>query len=112
MSARTMLAAALQKKTARAVSSAVAPAPASNAPPAPAGVDSPKAYAAGEFHPAVKVAPSNAGGKAALQKGASVVDWLCKSAGLTKTAAKRPGRLDGDEALDKLAKLHSKRKRT
>jgi hypothetical protein len=67
-------------------------------------VDSPATFAAGEFDPKVKAAPGT-------KKTAGVMEWLLKTAGIAKVAARRPGRLDGDESLDKLAKLHSKRKK-
>lgn len=106
MSARSLLSAALIRKSAVATCAA---APETNAPAAPSGIDQPKTFASGEFHAATKEAPSNKkGGK----KTAGVVEWLCKTAGIPKTAARRPGRLDGDDALDKLAKLHSKRKKS
>lgn len=105
MSARTLLQLALQKKSTASCGAC----PETNAPGAPKNVDSPAAFAAGEFDPKVKVAPGSKGDK--VKKTAGVMDWLMKTAGLTKVAARRPGRLDGDESLDKLAKLHSKRKK-
>ncbi len=109
MSATALLRVALQKKSAAGCCAA---APDTNAPSKPDAPDSPESYAAGEFDPKVKAAPGSKGGKGGKgEKTAGVVDWLLKTAGLTKVAARRPGRLDGDESLDKLAKLHSKRKK-
>lgn len=98
MTALNMLRAAVLKKSAVATTAVTQP---TNAPKQVEQPGQPATYVAGEFHPKVQMAAKTAG----------VMDWLCKTAGITKTAAKRPGRLDGDEALDKLAKLHSKRKR-
>lgn len=104
MSARTLLRAALLKKSAGgACEGTCAGAPTTNAPGTSDAPGDLETFAAGEFHPKVKVAPGN-------EKTAGVLDWLLKTAGIAKVAAKRPGRLDGDESLDKLAKLHSKRK--
>lgn len=44
------------------------------------------------------------------KKKASVDRWLNKIAAQRKTAARRPGRLDGDETLDKLAAMRRKKK--
>jgi len=106
MSARSLLQTALQKKSAAGCCAA---APDTNAPKAPEAAESPKTFTAGDFDPKVKQAPGSKGGKG--EKTAGVVDWLLKTAGIAKVAARRPGRLDGDESLDKLAKLHSKRKK-
>ena len=50
--------------------------------------------------------------KAKQPKKASVQRWLSKTAAQQKVAARRPGRLDGDETLDKLASRRSKRNRS
>jgi hypothetical protein len=101
---------AILKKSA---TSTCAAAPSSNAPEPPAAPGSPETFSAGEFHAKVKPAEGSKGGKKSKKTAAEgVLPWLLKTAGIPKTAARRPGRLDGDEALDKLAKLHSKRKRS
>ncbi|HNX48566.1 MAG TPA: hypothetical protein PLS53_00330 [Thermoanaerobaculaceae bacterium] len=105
MSACTLLQIALQKKSA----AGCAACPETNAPGAPKEPGQPETFAAGEFHPKVRVAEGSRGDKA--KKTAGVMEWLLKTAGIAKVAARRPGRLDGDESLDKLAKLHSKRKK-
>lgn len=68
--------------------------PETNAPAAPAHPGNPETNSKGQ------------------KKKASVDRWLSKLASQRKVAARRPGRLDGDETLDKLASMRSKKKRT
>ena len=55
--------------------------------------------------------PDTNAAKGQKKKKASVDRWLRKLAAQKKIAARRPGRLDGDETLDKLASMRRKTKR-
>jgi hypothetical protein len=88
MNAREMLRQAAMKTAA----SCSGGRPDTNAPPMPEHPGNPDTNAKGQ------------------KKVASVDRWLHKLAAQKKVAARRPGRLDGDETLDKLASLRSKKK--
>ena len=98
MSARQLLQQAIMRKSAYPAKPSGGQ-PGTNAPGMPAHPGNPDAHAAG--------------GKPRTPKTAGAVEaWLTKLAAQPKTARSIPGRLDGDETLDKLAAKRSKKKRT
>ena len=103
MKPTALLRAALSHKIA---SASCAAAPETNAPAvAKEAPSNPEHFSAGQHKADPKKAPKS------VKRASVVLDFLEKTAGIAKTAAPRPGRLDGDQTLDKLAKLHSKRKK-